>query len=200
MISMDYEGDMLSTNNDVLDAFSGRDVEYGMDPNLEEAYQAYKEKVFDPNVKSFVENKDLSGDQEVKTYPVTAPAWLDDEAQWAVDEITQQIREEIHLDPNINYRTYPNPADAMLAAAADLTQKIEARQQDYVDRDRYMSGGKYTSASAKTISQVREWYVDQVLFQINEQYGGAADMINTQINKEFNESADDVRQANKDGA
>jgi len=117
-----------------------------------------------------------------------------------VDEITQQIRDEIHLDPNINYQTYPNPADAMLAAAADLTQKIEARQQDYVDRDRYMSGGKYSSASAKAISQVRRWYVDQVLFQINAQYGGAAEMINDKIDEEFGDSAVDVRKANKDGA
>jgi len=198
-IAMDYAGGSLSTKNDVVDAFSALDVEYGRDPNLEEAYTKYKE-VFDANVRSFAENKDLSGDQEVTTYKVTAQAWLDDEAQQAVAEITRQIEDEIHLDPNINYQTYPNPADAMLAAAADLTQKIEARQQDYVDRDRYMSGGKYSSASAKAISQVREWYVDQVLYQVNEQYGGAADMINDKIDEEFGDSADDVRDANKDGA
>ena len=64
----------------------------------------------------------------------------------------------------------------------------------------YMSGGKYSSASAKTISQVWEWYVDQVLYQINEQYGEAAGMINDKINEEFGDSADDVRKANKDGA
>ena len=196
---MDYAGGTLSTKNDVVDAFSGRDVEFGWDPNLEEAYTKYKE-VFDANVRSFAENKDLSGDQKEETYPVTPPSWLDNEAQQAVDEITQQIRDEIHLDPNINYQTYPNPADAMLAAAADLTQKIEARQQDYVDRDRYMSGGKYSSASAKAISQVRRWYVDQVLFQINAQYGGAAEMINDKIDEEFGDSAVDVRKANKDGA
>jgi len=198
-IAMDYAGGTLSTKNDVVDVFSGRDVEFGLDPNLEEAYTTYKE-VFKDKVRAFAENKDLSGDQEVTPYPVTAPAWLDNEAQQAVDEITQQIEDEIHLDPNINYQTYPNPADLMLAAAADLTQKIKARQQDYVDRDRYMSGGKYSSASAKTISQVREWYVDQVLYQINEQYGGAAGMINDKIDEEFGDSADDVRKANKDGA
>jgi len=196
---MNYAGGTLTTKNDVVDTFSGRDVKFGWDPNLEEAYTKYKE-VFDANVRSFAENKDLSGDQKEETYPVTPPSWLDNEAQQVVDEITQQIRNEIHLDPNINYQTYPNPADAMLAAAADLTQKIEAKQQDYVDRDRYMSGGKYSSASAKTISQVREWYVDQVLYQINEQYGGAADMINDKINEEFGDSADDVQKANKDGA
>jgi len=65
---------------------------------------------------------------------------------------------------------------------------------------RYMSGDKYSSTSAKTISQGREWYVDQVLYQINEQYGGAAGMINDKINEEFGDSANDVREANKDGA
>ncbi|HUW67102.1 MAG TPA: hypothetical protein VMW20_03545, partial [Candidatus Nanoarchaeia archaeon] len=198
-IAMDYAGGTLTTKNDVVDTFSGRDGEFGWDPNLEEAYTKYKD-VFHANVRSFAENMYLSGDQKEETYLVTAPAWLDNEAQAAVDEITQQIRDEIHLDPNINYQTYPNPADAMLAAAADLTQKIEARQQDYVDRDRYMSGSKYSSSSAKAISQVREWYVDQVLYQINEQYGGAAGMINDKIDEEFGDSADDVREANKDGA
>src|SRR5665809_19313 len=106
-IAMDYAGGTLSTKNDVVDAFSGRDVEFGWDPNMEEAYTKYKE-VFDANVRSFAENKDLSGDQELTPYLVTAPAWLNNEAQQAVDEITQQIRDEIHLDPNINYQTYPN--------------------------------------------------------------------------------------------
>jgi len=39
-----------------------------------------------------------------------------------------------------------------------------------------------------------------VLYQINEQYGGAAGMINDKIDEEFGDSADDVRKANKDGA
>ncbi len=59
-------------------------------------------------------------------------------------------------------------------AAQDLTAKIEANQSRYVDKARYYSGGKYSSCSAKTISQVREWYVD-------EQYNGAAGNIDGQI-------------------
>ena len=69
-----------------------------------------------------------------------------------------------------------------------------------MDKTRYYSGGKYSSCSAKTISQVREWYVDEVLYQVNEQYGGASDKINNEIDSSFDESADDVREANKNGA
>ncbi|MCD4765052.1 MAG: hypothetical protein K8R34_00935, partial [Methanosarcinales archaeon] len=54
--------------------------------------------------------------------------------------------------------------------------------------------------SAKTISQVREWYVDEVLYQVNKQYMAAAENIDGQIDDKFNESADDVREANKNGA
>ena len=61
--------------------------------------------------------------------------------------------------PKLNYQTYPIPANAMLAAAAERTGKIEARQQDYMDKDHYMNGGKYSSA--KTISHVRELYISQ---------------------------------------
>jgi len=88
----------------------------------------------------------------------------------------------------------------MRAAAQDLTNKIKANRSRYVDKDRYRSGGKYSSCSAKTISQVRQWYVDEVLYQVNEQYGGASDNINKEIDSSFDESADDVREANKNGA
>ena len=47
------------------------------------------------------------------------PDWLSGEAQLAVGEITAQIREDVHLDPEINYMKYPNPADAMRATAED---------------------------------------------------------------------------------
>ena len=196
---MDYAGGTLSTKNDVLDAFSGRDVEFGWDPNLEEAYTKYKE-VFDPNVRSFAENKDLSGDQKEETYPVTPPSWLDNEAQQAVDEINREIRSDVHLSPDINYLEYPNPADAMRATAIDITKKIEANQTRYVDKARYSNDCKYTSCSAKTISQVREWYVDKVLYQVNEQYLDASDKINNEIDSSFGESADGVREANNNGA
>ena len=82
----------------------------------------------------------------------------------------------------------------------DLTAKIKANQSRYVDKARYRSGGKYSSCSAKTISQVREWYVDEVLYQVDVQYNGAAGNIDGQIYDKFNESADDVREANKKGA
>ncbi|MBC2707090.1 MAG: hypothetical protein HF977_05090, partial [ANME-2 cluster archaeon] len=65
---------------------------------------------------------------------------------------------------------------------------------------RYHDGSKYSSCSAKTISHVREWYVDEVLHQVNEQYMAAAGNIDGQIDDKFNESADDVREANKNGA
>ena len=69
-----------------------------------------------------------------------------------------------------------------------------------MDKARYYSGGKYSRCSAKTISQVREWYVDEVLYQVNEQYMAAAENIDDQIDANFSDSADDVREANKNGA
>ncbi len=42
--------------------------------------------------------------------------------------------------------------------------------------------------------------MDEVLHQVNEQYNGAAGNIDGEIDDKFNESADDVREANKNGA
>jgi hypothetical protein len=47
---------------------------------------------------------------------------------------------------------------------------------------------------------VREWYVDEVLHQVDEQYMAAAWNIDGEIDEQFNESAEDVRGANKNGA
>ena len=203
-IPLNYAGTTISTDNDIDDAYTSKDVDYvatHTDSGLKEAYDSYKSKTFDPNVESNVKNRGLDGDNyDLGTFDVAAPGWLEAEAQDAVDEITRQIRSDVHLSPDINYMEYPNPADAMQATAIDLTNKIKANQSRYVDKARYYSGGKYSSCSAKTISQVREWYVDEVLHQVNEQYNGAAGNINEQIDEKFNDSADDVREANKNGA
>ena len=203
-IPLNYAGTTLSTMNDIDGAYTSKEVEYAAthtDPGLEEAYDRYKSETFDPNVESNVKNMGLDGDNyDPRTIDVTAPGWLETEARYAVDEISQQIQEDIHLDPEINYMKYPNPADAMEATAQDLTTKIEANQSRYVDKTRYYGSGKYSSCSAKTISQVREWYVDEVLYQVDEQYMAAAGNIDGQIDDQFNESADDVREANEKGA
>ncbi|MBC2698065.1 MAG: hypothetical protein HF974_06945, partial [ANME-2 cluster archaeon] len=203
-IPLNYAGTTISTGNDIEDAYTSKDVEYAAthtDTSLKEAYDSYKSDTFDLNIESNVKNMGLDGDNyDARTFNVIAPGWLAGEAQDAVDEITGQIRSDVHLSTDINYMEYPNPADAMRATALDLTAKIEANQSRYVDKARYYSGGKYSSCSAKTISQVREWYVDEVLHQVNEQYNGAAGNINEQIDDKFNESANDVREANNNGA
>jgi hypothetical protein len=203
-IQLNYAGTTISTGNDIDDAYTSKDVDYvaaHTDTGLEEAYDQYKSETFDPNIESNVKNMGLDGDNyDPGTFDVTAPGWLETEARYAVDEITGQIRSDVHLSPDINYMEYPNPADAMEATAIDLTKKIKANQSRYVDKARYYSSGKYTSCSAKTISQVREWYVDEVLHQVNEQYNGAAGNINEQIDANFPDSADDVREANDNGA
>ncbi|MCD4767473.1 MAG: hypothetical protein K8R34_13270 [Methanosarcinales archaeon] len=203
-ISLDYDGSTLSTRNDVVKAFTSRDVTYTSahtDSGLEEAYNSYKSGIFDPNLIANIKNQNLNSDNcDPKTFDVAPPAWLKGEARDAVDEINRQIRSDVHLSPDINYLEYPNPADAMRATAVDITKKIEANQTRYVDKDKYRSNGKYTSCSAKTISQVRQWYVDEVLYQVNKQYRGASDNINKEIDSNFGESADGVRDANNAGA
>ena len=42
--------------------------------------------------------------------------------------------------------------------------------------------------------------MDEVLYQVNEQYVGASDKIDDEIKSSFDESADDVREANNNGA
>ncbi|MEA3294921.1 MAG: hypothetical protein U9P81_08115, partial [Euryarchaeota archaeon] len=81
----------------------------------------------------------------------------------------------------------------------DLNYTFKTDQIRYVDKASYVDKGVYLSSSAKVISQVREWYVDEVLYQVNKTYLGAAEMINEQIDNNFDDP-DGVRDANKKGA
>jgi len=203
-IHLDYNGTTSSTKNDVVKAFTSKEVTYTStytDPCLVEAYNNYKSEIFDPNMTANIKDMNLNSDNHnPKTIEAAEPTWLKGETQDAVDDITQEIKSDVHLNPDINYKTYPIPADVMRATAIDLTTKVKANQSRYVDEASYHNGLKYNSCSAKTISQVREWYVDQVLYQINEQYGGGADEFDKEMNSSFGDSADDVREANKNGA
>jgi hypothetical protein len=184
--------------NDINDAFTSRSVEYHntyTDPNLEEAYLQYKSEVFDPNKLAYIKDKSLSGDVELRRYSPDPPEWLYDEVRLIVDDITQQISNDVHLDREINNENYPLPGEIMNATAVDLTAKIKANQTRYVDKGAYFDGGRYSSASGKVISLVREWYVDEVLYQVDVQYGDAGSRIEEEIDNEFGGIGDAVREA-----
>jgi hypothetical protein len=156
--------------------------------------------VYDPNKLAYIKDRSLSEEIELRRYSPDPPDWVYSEARLAVDEISREIKNDVHLDQQINYENYPNPADAMSATALDLVPKIKANQTGYVDKASYVNNdGVYLSASGKVISQVREWYVDEVLYQVNKTYLGAAEMINEQIDNNFDDP-DGVRDANKKGA
>jgi hypothetical protein len=197
-IHLNYTGVDLSTINDVDDAFTSRGVEYNnyfVDPNLEEAYLQYKNEVYDPNKLAYVKDQSLSGDVELRSYSPDPPEWLYDEVRLVVDDITQQIRNDVHLDREINNENYPLPGEIMNATAVDLTAKIKANQSRYVDKGAYFDGGRYLSVSGKVISLVREWYVDEVLYQVDVQYGDAGSRIEEEIDNEFGGIGDAVREA-----
>ena len=209
-IPMNYRGSVLSSKNDVIEPFVQADVTFSAahtDPQLEEAYDRYKSDVFDANMIGNLKNMGLSGDTDVRTYSSDTPApghiaypgWLTGEAQFAVDEITEAINRDVHLDPDINYTVYPVPSDLLVAARDDLIMKIKRNESQYVDKERYYDGTMYDSTSAKVISLVREWYVDEVKFQIYEQFTAGSDMILDEIGKNFSEP-DRIVQANRDGA
>lgn len=209
-IPLKYIGSALSSRNNVVKPYEGRDVTYSAahsDPQLEEAYVRYRTDVFDANKFNNLKNQGLSGNTDARKFSsnspvpeyIASPGWLQGEAQAAVDNITEAINRDVHLDPDINYSVYPVPSDLLVAARDDLIMKIARNESKYVDKGTYYSGVQYFSTSAKLISLVREWYVDEVKYQIYEKFTSGSDMINNEINKNFSEP-DKVMQANRDGA
>jgi hypothetical protein len=96
------------------------------------------------------------------------------------------MKNEIHLDPDINYENYPVPSELLIAARDDLIKKVAAHEKRYANKSNYYSG-KYFSASGKAISVVREWYVDQVMYQIKDKFTRGSDEINKTIKINFSD-------------
>ncbi|NJD54709.1 MAG: hypothetical protein FIB07_17855 [Candidatus Methanoperedens sp.] len=203
-VNLDFAGKPLASKNDLSGTFVSKNVTYGLallngvdyiDPNLEPAYLLYRD-LFDSNKLSNLKNINLNGDTDTKSITVDEPAWVSEEAQYAVDDITGRMKNDIHLDPDINYENYPVPSDLINAARGDLIGKISVRDAEYVNKSNYYSG-KYNSASAKVISVIREWYVDQVKYQIREKFSQGSKRIDDEIKINFSEP-DKVKQANRD--
>src|SRR3990172_8953505 len=145
-IVLDFASQPLASKNDLFGTFVSKNVTYGfdhIDPNLEPAYLQYRD-FFDANKIPNLKNMDLNGDTGVKSYIVDEPAWVTDEAQYAVNYITDMMKNDIHLDPDINYENYPVPSDLIDAARDDLIRKIKDHEKDYVNKSDYFSG-KYSS-------------------------------------------------------
>ena len=194
-IDLDFAARSLASKNDLDEPYTSKDVTYRFDhndPNLEQAYLLFR-KIFDDNKISNLKDTGLNGDTDVKSY-TDEPAWVADEAQYAVDDITAMMIRDIHLDPEINYENYPVPSDLIDAARDDLIKKIADRETGY--KPDYFPG-KYNSASAKLISVIREWYVDQVKYQVREKFSEGSEKIEDEIKKNFSEP-DKVKQANRD--
>ncbi|MFZ3382802.1 MAG: hypothetical protein WA144_02635, partial [Candidatus Methanoperedens sp.] len=197
-INLDFAGKSLASKNDLSGTYDPENVTYRSghnDPNLEAAYLEYR-NIFDSNKISNLKNMELNGDTDGKSYIVDEPAWVSQEAQYAVDDITERMISDIHLDPDINYENYPVPSDLINAARDDLIEKLSENEEDYTNESEYFSG-KYYSASAKVISVIRIWYVDQVKYQIREKFSQGSKKIDDEIKKNFSQP-DKVKQANRD--
>ncbi|MFA4957727.1 MAG: hypothetical protein WC556_12230 [Candidatus Methanoperedens sp.] len=187
-IYFDFSTNYFSSKNNLFGTYDPKEVTYRFtytDSNLEPAYLDYR-SIFDANKDANLKNMDLNGDTDIKSYTVDAPAWVAEESQFAVDDITGNMIQDIHLDPDINYENYPVPSDLLNAARDDLIKKIETNETQYANKSNYYLG-KYYSASGKSISLVREWYVDQVMYQVLDKFTRGSDEINKMIQKNFSD-------------
>jgi len=199
-IYFDFAANHFSSKNDLYGTYDPKNVTYRFtytDPNLEPAYTDYR-SIFDTNKNANLKNMDLNGDTDFKSYTVDAPAWVANESQFAVDDITGDMIQDIHLDPDINYENYPVPSDLLNAARDDLIRKIENNKTRYGNKSNYYLG-KYHSASGKSISLVREWYVDQVMYQLWDKFTSGSDEINKTIKKNFSEP-DKIKDTNRNAS
>jgi hypothetical protein len=199
-IYFDFSTNYFSSKNNLYGTYDPREVTYRLgynDSNLEPAYVDYR-SIFDANKEANLKNIDLNGDTDIKTYTIDVPAWVAVESQFAVDDITGELKNEIHLDPDINYENYPVPSDLFIAVRDDLIRKVSANEIRYANKSRYYSG-KYFSASGKVISLVREWYVDQVMYQILDKFTDGSDQINETMKIGFSDP-DKIKDTNRNAS
>src|SRR5660398_246106 len=144
-IDLDFAARSLASKNDLDGPYTSKDVTYRFDhndPNLEQAYLLFR-KIFDDNKISNLKDTGLNGDTDVKSY-TDEPAWVADEAQYAVDDITAMMIRDIHLDPDINYENYPVPSD-LIDAARDDQVKYQVRE-------------KFSGRSKKILDECKKYF------------------------------------------
>jgi hypothetical protein len=198
-VYFNFAANHFSSKNDLYGTYNSKDVIYRFtytDSNLEPAYVDYR-SIYDVNKDANLKNMGLNGDTDLKSY-TDAPPWVADESQFAVDDITGNMIQEIHLDPDINYENYPVPSELLNAARDDLIKKIKAKETQYANKSDYYSG-KYFSASGKVISLLREWYVDQVIYQVRDKFTTGSDEINRTIKINFSDP-DKIIDTNRDAS
>jgi hypothetical protein len=199
-IYFDFAANYFSSKNNLFGTYDPKEVTYRFtytDSNLEPAYVDYR-SIFNANKDANLKNMGLNGDTDLKSYTLDASAWVADESQFAVDEITGDMIQDIHLDSAINYENYPVPSDLLIAARDDLIKKIKANETRYANKSNYYLN-KYFSASGKAISVVREWYVDQVMYQVWDKFTRGSDEINKSIKKNFSDP-DKIKDENRNAS
>ncbi|NJD76285.1 MAG: hypothetical protein FIB08_04210 [Candidatus Methanoperedens sp.] len=207
-IPLEFKKSYLSSKNDIEKPYGPAEVTYfssRTDPNLEEAFLKYRDGFYVPNKNANIKNMGLNGDTDIQYYSGNAPVpfmvevpdWVYLESRLAVNNITNSISRDVHLDPEINYTRYPVPSDFLNATRDNLIMKIERNETGYINKPEYFYG-KYKSASAKVISATREWYVDEVKHQIWDKFSNGSGLINEKIRGNFSvEVTDANRNASK---
>lgn len=202
-LMLNYAKTTRRTDSDINNAFIRQNVSYRSqheDNNLEDALEKYKSVYFSEQT---IKNRILDFDREFPegAYQLSESGsyepWLEEEAQAAVDDIRNMINDDVHLDPDINHVTYPIQSDLLAAAKEDMIRKIERNESRYVDKARYMANNRYNSASAKVISLVREWYVDEIKYQISKKFDEAIKKFDDEMEKGFRENTGNVKNANR---
>jgi len=96
------------------------------------------------------------------------------------------LTHEIHLDPQINYENYPVPSDLLIAARDDLIKRSR-KMRHGMRISRIITWENTIAQAGKTISVMREWYVDQVMFQVWDKFTKGSDEINRRIKINFSD-------------
>ncbi|HIH43982.1 MAG TPA: hypothetical protein HA257_02515 [Candidatus Methanoperedenaceae archaeon] len=217
-LHLNTAGTSNRTVNDVADAFYTKDVLVDFisndtyiaieptDSNLEGTIAVYIGGTFNTGKMDVVKTYGLTGatlkwdtlDGVVRT---SEGKWSAEVAQAWADEITRRINAEVSSNSSINFETYPVPSDMMRAVASDLINQIGTNESDYVDKGKYYGNGSYESAGIKTVSLVREWYVDEVKYRINKSYNDVADTIDSELDRNMSEDgAANAKSAARNGA
>jgi len=110
----------------------------------------------------------------------------------ALYNITSMIRADRAAYSTISGRYYsPDDPTVNLSLVEQerhaLLQEFQRRKNSYVNQQHYMEDGKYTSAAARVIVEMRRWFVEQIAEQLNTSHTRyAEDAINERVSSRDN--------------
>ncbi len=155
----------------------------GNDPNLEDAVQAIKDQLYEPNFKRLLNDTGaIYGRVKCQKMP-----GLESDIKKEIINLKERMKRDTSIAGRINPSQYPDPVDALQEMKRTFEEVYDEKSNEWISIDSYVSDGKYISTSYKARATVKKWYVEQIRNSFKRYFDEGAGRVNSELENQSSE-------------